>query len=287
MIRPSTKLEWATTNPVNGTSGIAAIVEPSSGKKQTGFLRNEKPPRQDMNWLHNLAGSWSQYLDRTINVHQLDGYTLKAITNDNAGTITVEVGNGICFLSDTSCVANSLKNAGDSFLKKKLILSGVSSPWATGFNTAGWGGLDPIAAGWFHVFVMYFDATDTIEIGFDSLPSGSNLLALTGAYGVRRVCSLYYYELFGPEYHVMQTRQIGDYFVLGGGLSGSYTIDLNSTELVAMPTPPIEVLANINFSAISEDPECRGLWLDNTLADIQMGQQRGFAQCIEQVFYQL
>jgi len=61
--KPGSDLEWCNNNPVDGTSGQPAIIDPSGGKKDSGFLRLEKPPRQDMNWFMNTAGLWNSYLE--------------------------------------------------------------------------------------------------------------------------------------------------------------------------------------------------------------------------------
>jgi len=61
--KPGTALEWCNNNPVDGTSGQTAIIDPSGGKKDSGFIRLEKPPRQDFNWFMNNSGLWTQYLE--------------------------------------------------------------------------------------------------------------------------------------------------------------------------------------------------------------------------------
>lgn len=43
-------------------SGGAVNVEPSAGKKILGWLANERPPAQYLNWLLKLTGEWAQYL---------------------------------------------------------------------------------------------------------------------------------------------------------------------------------------------------------------------------------
>lgn len=61
--KPVTTLEWCNNNPVDPTSLQNAIIDPSVGKKDSGFLRLEKPPRQDVNWFQNLSGLWNGYLE--------------------------------------------------------------------------------------------------------------------------------------------------------------------------------------------------------------------------------
>ena len=53
MAKP-THLDW------DGTNGV---IEPSAGKKGTGWASAEKPAFQYMNWVHNISDQWHKYLD--------------------------------------------------------------------------------------------------------------------------------------------------------------------------------------------------------------------------------
>lgn len=66
MARPSAFPDWATTLANDGTTGQPNRAEPSAGKKITGFNFNEKPPRQDVNWLFWCINEWIEYLDSLI-----------------------------------------------------------------------------------------------------------------------------------------------------------------------------------------------------------------------------
>src|SRR5690606_26002453 len=44
-----------------GTAG--GITEPSTGRKQTGWLAGEKPPHGYFNWLSWLSWTWTKFLD--------------------------------------------------------------------------------------------------------------------------------------------------------------------------------------------------------------------------------
>jgi len=61
--------EWASANPTDGVSGQAAIIEPSEAKKDSGFLRLERSPRQDHNWLFNLIFQWFEWLKQQENLN--------------------------------------------------------------------------------------------------------------------------------------------------------------------------------------------------------------------------
>lgn len=53
MAKP-THLDW------EGTNGV---IEPSAGKKGTGWASAEKPAFQYMNWIHSISDQWHKYLD--------------------------------------------------------------------------------------------------------------------------------------------------------------------------------------------------------------------------------
>lgn len=61
--RPTKFPEWARVPYVDPVTGGNNIVEPTEQKKDDGWLRNEKPPANIQNWLHNLADEWLKYLD--------------------------------------------------------------------------------------------------------------------------------------------------------------------------------------------------------------------------------
>jgi len=62
MPKPSSFLEWTVGNPdlVNVTQ------EPSALKKQAGWLPNERPPREQMNWLFWRTDEWLKYIDSVL-----------------------------------------------------------------------------------------------------------------------------------------------------------------------------------------------------------------------------
>ena len=70
--KPSTKPEWATLDPIDGVSGQPAIIEPSASKKNSGFLRLERPPRQDLNWILNLLDLWVDYFEEFTEENETD-----------------------------------------------------------------------------------------------------------------------------------------------------------------------------------------------------------------------
>lgn len=59
-IRPSSKPEWTYGN------GDPVAVEPTAGKKLIGWLVNERPPFQWLNWLFKNLSEWVDYFDENI-----------------------------------------------------------------------------------------------------------------------------------------------------------------------------------------------------------------------------
>lgn len=59
MAKPTSSPKWTVGNPNFGT----VTIEPSAGKKQTGWTAGEKPPHELMNWLFYNLGEWVDYLD--------------------------------------------------------------------------------------------------------------------------------------------------------------------------------------------------------------------------------
>lgn len=54
--KPTSLPRWA-------TSGSALLVEPNDGKKDIGWVVNEPPPAQVLNWQKNLVYQWCAYLN--------------------------------------------------------------------------------------------------------------------------------------------------------------------------------------------------------------------------------
>jgi len=69
--KPSTLPRWADAG--------GALTTPMSGKQDVGWLVNEKPPAQIMNWLQNNVYQWMQYLNDLPN--QALSWTVQQIFN--------------------------------------------------------------------------------------------------------------------------------------------------------------------------------------------------------------
>ena len=91
MSRPRKLPEWA-------TAVGADIVEPSSGRKGTGWERGKQPPAPYFNWHQNLTHKWIEWIKDRIDSLQLENWT-----RDNTGS-GVNM-NGIAFDGDTTTIA--------------------------------------------------------------------------------------------------------------------------------------------------------------------------------------
>jgi hypothetical protein len=67
MARPTAGFpDFAMSDVTDPSSGQPNVVEPSAGKKAGGFIYNEKPPRQYLNWMQRLNALWIRYFDDSI-----------------------------------------------------------------------------------------------------------------------------------------------------------------------------------------------------------------------------
>lgn len=62
MAKPTSKPEWTVGNPDFAT----VTQEPSAAKKEAGWLPDERPPREFMNWLFYNFGEWIDYFETEI-----------------------------------------------------------------------------------------------------------------------------------------------------------------------------------------------------------------------------
>lgn len=79
--RPSSTNDWTVGNPNFGT----VTVEPTSGKKETGWTPGEPPPNQIMNWLFYNADQWIKYLDSASTALQALAQPYAAIVGTGPG----------------------------------------------------------------------------------------------------------------------------------------------------------------------------------------------------------
>jgi len=196
--------EWATSNPTDPTSGQPAIIEPSSGKKASGFTRLERPPRQDFNWLFNQSGSFLSKLSTIFN-GSIDGFRLIEMPLP-VGNVRLSQGRCLStdntFLFDTGIDTNPWPGTG--------LLKDLTSTFAAGNNTGGRSSSVALADNThYHVFVIRLSNGD-IDVGFDNDVQAANLITDHGITNFRRIMTVHWVN---AGFGYTRLRQYGDYFM--------------------------------------------------------------------------
>lgn len=113
MAKPTSKIDWTLGNPSFGT----VTIEPSAGKKQTGWTAGERPPHQTMNWLFFNILDWINYFETTTD----------SLTNLQ-GVFDAVVGTGGDYATLADLVASA--DWGNGLLKNILVTSdqAISAP---------------------------------------------------------------------------------------------------------------------------------------------------------------
>ena len=107
LVKPSALPQWATDpNITDPTSGEKNVVDPGSSRYAEGWLYNEKPPRNYMNWLHNLYYQWialfDANFDQSCNVGdnvQFGTVLLNTISDSGGGNVVISVSGNIVLYS--------------------------------------------------------------------------------------------------------------------------------------------------------------------------------------------
>lgn len=227
--KPTNLPKWADLNPVDGVSGQPAILEPTAGKKDSGHVRLERPPRQDLNWLFNLIYNWLGFLsdwvadigvksNTTINnsgdlitaalkLYNEPGFINGFRLMDMPGGNKVQVGRGACFDNTNSKVLNTdiqtnpwlsvglLKNIEASFSPGDDAGGLSSSLTLTDFTN-------------YHVFVIQLPGGE-LDVGFDVDVEALNLIADHGVTNFRRIFTVHY---INNGLKILRMKQYGDYF---------------------------------------------------------------------------
>jgi len=228
MATEPTKLpEWASADPVDPVSGMNAIAEPSEAKKDSGFLRSERPPRQDFNWLFNLLYLWIDWFKQQVDY--LFNNVSEVITNNDITVDTGESGQlesaleknffpiyhhsgfsswrsaglptpqisiaGGCTADRYSATMINTRNdsswpsSGAGVMRKT-----VQAAWARGDNVGGMtsGVSLPLATGWYYIFAVCLNARNEVDIVFDNDMDGSNVIADMSPSAIRRIGCFYW-----------------------------------------------------------------------------------------------
>jgi len=88
--RPSVFPDFAMTDVIDPSSLQPNVVEPNAGKKNVGWVYNEKPPRQYFNWLSRMTSTWLHYADEQITAiwNAITNVATSEIANDSSVTGT-------------------------------------------------------------------------------------------------------------------------------------------------------------------------------------------------------
>lgn len=104
MAKPIKKPSWLT-----GYSGSNS-VEPSVGKKSSGWAADERPPAQYFNWLFQIVSDWIDYVDSVSSLIEMASYQYKAIIG------TVGVGSPATHATLAAALADSAVPNGSRIL---------------------------------------------------------------------------------------------------------------------------------------------------------------------------
>lgn len=73
--------DWATQDQVDSVSHINNVVSPPLEAQQSGWLRQQFPPRQWFNWLGRFTGQWIRYLNQQVGTAGTDITALQTQVN--------------------------------------------------------------------------------------------------------------------------------------------------------------------------------------------------------------
>ena len=71
--QPTVFPRFAVLDLNNGTGAAPNVVEPTAGKKDTGWNEGERPPRETFNWLHRITNDWIEWFDQELGAGALTG----------------------------------------------------------------------------------------------------------------------------------------------------------------------------------------------------------------------
>lgn len=91
-VKPTKFPRWATDDLTDPVSAQANVVEPSEAQKDSGFLRNDTPPRQYENWIKRLAYEWFLWLEEKVENLLARMTATEIATTSNQSQITANDG---------------------------------------------------------------------------------------------------------------------------------------------------------------------------------------------------
>jgi hypothetical protein len=124
MPAPTNLPEWASVTSDDPTTGVSNVIEPAGSKKQSGWMYNEKPPRQYLNWWQNLVYQWLTWFNSLLNqgVKTTDSPIFAGI-NADAATIPIIYTDTVTALTNVTTPAIV---ANTSVTTPEIIITGAT-----------------------------------------------------------------------------------------------------------------------------------------------------------------
>lgn len=246
--KPADKARWTVLDDatdtendlVDGVSGQLNVDEPSEGKKDTGFLFKEFPPRQDFNWLFRKIYQWLRWTEDSVDELKLSipDYYKSGLTLRNAADADhdITVLQGIA-IDKTNTVPIRLGS---------LITKQIDTTWVAGNNAGGLAsGVSLTNNTWYHVFVILDESTGTVDVGFDTSITAANLIADSGYDKYRRIGSV----LTDGSANIIPFYQTANFF-RWDSVKTAYSNDFGSSGSVGLQN------IDLDFIPPSVETEC-------------------------------
>ena len=193
----------------NDAASDAGTVEPTQAKKDIGWLVGEKPARETFNWLHRSVYRWLVWCELSIDELVASKVPAGYLAGFQIANNPTDLNNDINFNEGVASATSTFKaidNMGTGYSNKYLNVA-----WAEGKNQGGLGnGLTKTADTWYRCFVI--SKTDgTVDYGFDTSATATNLLASATTYSYYRQVG---WILTNSSNQITQFNQVNDDFWL-------------------------------------------------------------------------
>lgn len=154
MPKPTSTPRWA---DVGGD-----IVEPSAGKKNVGWLADERPPAQYFNWLLNTIYLWCKWIDDGVWTAVSGAFSgaISAASAAISGAITAATG---VFSGAVSVVGFTNTGADYHGVRSSVLSLAVAGKAASGTWVRGGGGVYSATAGNVYEIALPFRVGDRIK----------------------------------------------------------------------------------------------------------------------------
>lgn len=172
----------------------------------------------------------------------IEGYTMQPDAGDPSHDIHIQTG--------------AARDVTDTYgIRGGAITKQIDVDWVAGNNQGGFPSALTLSANtWYHMFVIYNPTTNTVDAGFDTSTSATNLLAdATGYTAWRRIGSV----LTDGSSNIIPYRQIGDMFLWvtpPADINGSITTTIANYTLSVPPDFVCRAIINFLTSLAANNP---------------------------------